>query len=107
MEQIPLKILASGEVSEAYSFTLLMENGQGFCEIKVADKDGNPLSPRLRIESDGRSVRLFVWDVSAQQTDGNHPPGYSHQRVLVSVGQPDPPGRSDSMVLAHAPTSSP
>jgi hypothetical protein len=106
METIPLETLALGDGAESYTFTLLMEKGRGFCEIKVADSEGQPLAPRLRIENVGGSVRLFVWDATAQDA-GPHPPGYSHQRELVTAGQPDPPRRSDSMVLALAPTSSP
>lgn len=107
MEIIPLESLASGQGADAYPFTLLMERGQGFCEIKIADSDGNPLSPRVRLENINGVVRLFVWDVTAQDTPGNHPPPYSHQQQLLQAGRTDPPRRLDSLVLAHAPVSSP
>jgi hypothetical protein len=107
MEKIPLETLASGDSAEPYTFILLTENGRGFYEIKIADAKGEPLAPRLRIENVGGSLRLFVWDVTAQDSTGSHPPGYSLQRELVTAGRPDPPRRSDSMVLAHAPNSSP
>jgi hypothetical protein len=85
MGMIPLDPFADGK--SATGFILIPEEGRCYYELVVADEDGRPLAPRIRIENNNGELHLFVWDANSQGEVGPHSPPYS-QSIILARAEP-------------------